>query len=289
MKGIILAGGSGTRLFPMTKVVSKQLLPVYDKPMVYYALSTLMLAGIRDILMISTPECLPLFQGLLDDGAHLGLTIDYAEQSEPAGLAQAFLIGERFIAGHRCALILGDNIFFGQGLRDTLAEVRESDAGATIFAYRVRNPERYGVVQFDELDRVVALEEKPIAPRSNWAVAGLYFYDSEVAEIAASLKPSVRGELEITDVNRAYLARGKLSVQIMGRGFAWLDAGTPASLMEAASFVQTLEQRQGFKIGCPEEVAYNMGFIDRAALERLADGCGRSDYGDYLREVAASM
>ena len=288
MKGIILAGGSGNRLFPMTQVVSKQLLPVYDKPMVYYALSTLMLAGIRDILVIATPECLPLFRGLLRDGSHLGLRVDYAAQPEPGGLAQAFLIGESFIAGQRCALILGDNIFFGQGLRDTLAEARANEAGATIFAYRVRDPAHYGVIEFDQFDRIVSLEEKPIAPRSNWAVAGLYFYDADVTDIARRLRPSARGELEITDVNRDYLERGKLSVEVMGRGFAWLDAGTPDSLMEASSFVQTLEQRQGFKIGCPEEVAFNMGFIDGSALERLADRCGRSDYGEYLRDVAAS-
>jgi glucose-1-phosphate thymidylyltransferase len=289
MKGIILAGGTGARLFPMTQVVSKQLLPVYDKPMVYYALSTLMLAGVRDILLIATGDSLPLFQRLLGDGSHLGLRIDYAPQPEPGGLAQALLIAERFIAGSRCALILGDNIFFGQGLRDALARVRATEAGATIFAYRVRNPERYGVLQFDDKDRVVGLEEKPASPRSNWAVAGLYFYDAGVAEIARGLKPSVRGELEITDVNRAYLERGDLAVHFLGRGFAWLDAGTPDSLMEASSFVQTLEQRQGFKIGCPEEVAFNMGFIDRPALERLADACGGSDYGAYLREVAASQ
>ena len=289
MKGIILAGGAGSRLFPMTQVVSKQLLPVYDKPMVYYALSTLMLAGVREILLIATADALPLFQRLLGDGSQLGLAIEYARQPEPAGLPQAFLIGERFIAGSRCALILGDNIFFGQGLRDALSEVRASEAGATIFAYRVRNPARYGVVEFDKDDRIVGLEEKPATPRSNWAVAGLYFYDDAVADIARSLTPSARGELEITDINRAYFERGELAVHFLGRGFAWLDAGTPDSLMEASSFVQTLEQRQGFKIGCPEEVAFNMGFIDRTALERLADACGRSDYGAYLREVAASQ
>lgn len=288
MKGIILAGGSGTRLHPMTHVVSKQLLPVYDKPMVYYPLSTLMLAGIRDILLISTPESTPLFRDLLGDGSQWGLSIAYAVQPEPGGLAQAFLIGEDFIDGGRSALILGDNIFFGQGLSGVLANARANETGATIFAYHVKDPERYGVVEFDAQDRVVALEEKPSAPRSKWAVTGLYFYDADVIEMAAGLKPSVRGELEITDINRAYLAQGRLSVQIMGRGFAWLDTGTPDSLMDAAGFVRTLEKRQGFKIACPEEIAYNMGFIDAAQIERLADRFGKADYGHYLREVAAT-
>jgi glucose-1-phosphate thymidylyltransferase len=286
MKGIILAGGMGSRLYPSTIAVSKQLLPVFDKPMIYYPLSTLMLAGIREFLVIATPQSLPLFQGLLGDGSRWGLRIEYAAQPEPDGIAQAFIVAEDFIGDDGVALILGDNIFFGQGLSDALHDSRANRSGATIFAYHVRDPERYGVVEFDDRDRVIGIEEKPSRPRSNWAVAGLYFYDSTVVEIARSLTPSARGELEITDINRVYLERGELNVRVLGRGIAWLDAGTPDSLMEASSFVQTLEQRQGFKIGCPEEVAYNMGFIDRTALLELARSFGGGPYGDYLQGIA---
>lgn len=286
MRGIILAGGSGRRLHPLTHVISKQLLPVYDKPMVYYPLSTLMLAGIREFLVIATPQSLPLFQGLLGDGSRWGLRIEYAAQPEPDGIAQAFIVAEDFIGDDGVALILGDNIFFGQGLSDALHDSRANRSGATIFAYHVRDPERYGVVEFDDRDRVIGIEEKPSRPRSNWAVAGLYFYDSTVVEVAAGLTPSARGELEITDINRVYLERGELNVRVLGRGIAWLDAGTPDSLMEASSFVQTLEQRQGFKIGCPEEVAYNMGFIDRTALLELARSFGDGPYGNYLQGIA---
>jgi glucose-1-phosphate thymidylyltransferase len=286
MRGIIHAGGSGRRLHPLTHVISKQLLPVYDKPMIYYPLSTLMLAGIREFLVIATPQSLPLFQGLLGDGSRWGLRIEYAAQPEPDGIAQAFIVAEDFIGDDGVALILGDNIFFGQGLSDALHDSRANRSGATIFAYHVRDPERYGVVEFDDRDRVIGIEEKPSRPRSNWAVAGLYFYDSTVVEVAAGLTPSARGELEITDINRVYLERGELNVRVLGRGIAWLDAGTPDSLMEASSFVQTLEQRQGFKIGCPEEVAYNMGFIDRTALLELARSFGGGPYGDYLEGIA---
>ena len=286
MRGIILAGGSGRRLHPLTHVISKQLLPVYDKPMIYYPLSTLMLAGIREFLVIGTPQSLPLFQGLLGDGSRWGLRIEYAAQPEPDGIAQAFIVAQDFIGDDGVALILGDNIFFGQGLSDALHDSRANRSGATIFAYHVRDPERYGVVEFDDRDRVIGIEEKPSRPRSNWAVAGLYFYDSTVVEVAAGLTPSARGELEITDINRVYLERGELNVRVLGRGIAWLDAGTPDSLMEASSFVQTLEQRQGFKIGCPEEVAYNMGFIDRTALLELARSFGGGPYGDYLQGIA---
>jgi glucose-1-phosphate thymidylyltransferase len=286
MRGIILAGGSGRRLHPLTHVISKQLLPVYDKPMIYYPLSTLMLAGISEFLVIATPQSLPLFQGLLGDGSRWGLRIEYAAQPEPDGIAQAFIVAEDFIGDDGVALILGDNIFFGQGLSDALHDSRANRSGATIFAYHVRDPERYGVVEFDDRDRVIGIEEKPSRPRSNWAVAGLYFYDSTVVEVAAGLTPSARGELEITDINRVYLERGELNVRVLGRGIAWLDAGTPDSLMEASSFVQTLEQRQGFKIGCPEEVAYNMGFIDRTALLELARSFGGGPYGDYLEGIA---
>jgi glucose-1-phosphate thymidylyltransferase len=286
MRGIILAGGSGRRLHPLTHVISKQLLPVYDKPMIYYPLSTLMLAGIREFLVIATPQSLPLFQGLRGDGSRWGLRIEYAAQPEPDGIAQAFIVAEDFIGDDGVALILGDNIFFGQGLSDALHDSRANRSGATIFAYHVRDPERYGVVEFDDRDRVIGIEEKPSRPRSNWAVAGLYFYDSTVVEVAAGLTPSARGELEITDINRVYLERGELNVRVLGRGIAWLDAGTPDSLMEASSFVQTLEQRQGFKIGCPEEVAYNMGFIDRTALLELARSFGGGPYGDYLEGIA---
>lgn len=285
MKGIILAGGSGTRLHPMTLVTSKQMMPVYDKPMIYYPLTTLMLSGIREVLVISTPRDTPNFQALLGDGSKWGMEIKYAVQPTPGGLAQAYIIGADFVQGGASSLILGDNIFYGHGLDELLGRAMARPAGATIFAYHVNDPERYGVVQFDDDMRALTIEEKPKSPKSSWAVTGLYFYDEDVVDIAANLAPSPRGELEITDVNRAYLERGQLSVELMGRGFAWLDTGTPDSLLEAAEFVRTLEKRQGFKIACPEEIAFQKGFIGAAGLEALISGMGKSDYATYLDKV----
>jgi glucose-1-phosphate thymidylyltransferase len=287
MKGIILAGGSGTRLHPMTLTVSKQLLPVYDKPMVYYPLSTLMLAGIRDILVISTPDDLPRFKALLGTGERWGVRFDYVVQPKPEGLAQAYILGADFVGDSQSMLVLGDNIFYGHGLPDLLAEACRTLNGASVFGYHVSDPERYGVVEFDADGRAVSIEEKPAKPRSNWAVTGLYLYDAEVVKIAAALKPSARGELEITDVNKIYLEQGRLQVNRMGRGFAWLDTGTPDSLAEAGSFVQALEHRQGFKIACPEEIAFEKGWIDAAQLRTLGQALGKSSYGQYLLKLAS--
>ena len=285
MKGIILAGGSGTRLYPVTQAVSKQLLPIYDKPMIYYPLSALMLAGIRDILIISTAQDTPRFEQLLGDGRRWGLSFSYAVQPRPEGIAQAFLVGEQFIAGEPCALVLGDNIFYGHELQQDMLKAAGKKSGATIFAYRVRNPERYGVVEFDGARRAVSLEEKPAEPRSHYALTGLYFYDREVVRIAKELRPSARGELEITDLNRRYLAAGSLEVVTLGRGHAWLDTGTHDSLLEASAFIQTIEARQGLKICCPEEIAWRMGYISGSDLEALARPLNNSGYGRYLLEL----
>ena len=288
-KGIILAGGSGTRLYPITKVVSKQLLPVYDKPMIYYPLSVLMLAGIRDILIISTPDDLPRFRTLLGDGSQWGVRFSFAEQPRPEGLAQAFIIGREFIGKDRVCLILGDNIFHGHGFQQTLRRAVQLEKGGLIFGYRVRDPQRYGVVEFENGGRVLSIEEKPLKPKSSFAVAGLYFYDNQVIDIASGLTPSARGELEIADINNAFLRRGELRLELLGRGFAWLDTGTPESLLEACTFIETVERRQGLKVGCIEEVAYRMGYIDAEALRCLAEPLGKNAYGQYLLEILEEL
>jgi glucose-1-phosphate thymidylyltransferase len=289
LKGIVLAGGSGTRLYPITRGVSKQLLPIYDKPMIYYPLSTLMLAGIRDILIITTPMDRCQFERLLGDGSQWGIRLSYAEQPKPAGLAEAFIIGADFIGRDRVAMVLGDNIFFGHGLPELLAKAAACQRGATVFAYHVRDPERYGVVTFDENDRAVSIEEKPARPSSNWAITGLYFFDNDVVRYASEVRPSARGELEITDLQTCYLAAGTLHVERMGRGFAWLDTGTFQSLIDAASFVQTLETRQGMKVACLEEIAFRLGFIDRDQVMALAKSLEKSGYGNYLIDVVRSV